>query len=226
MTVFPRISVRFGAAWLCFLPMMILQTLIAAEPSTAEDRPTLTRDPSADKGTPYNVYRVFRDEPTMEVSPFGINEGGPDFCPPNPPPPPEMEFFLDWTNYKLHRVNDDSQIRMILNGRVRSTVDLYWRLTSAAPEQGGPPHLYFLEDIFGGGSGDDIELNWQIKYYRNGVWTNWINMTVNPDNSISFIFPARGCEYPFRVRITGQPDYHQGDGHYKLELDQALLPIL
>ena len=218
-------SVKTYNRWLCLLLASLFVTLMIAELSPIWAQPQKHRDRLDDNElAPKNVYRIFRDNAFNEPNPFGINDG-PDLCPPNPPPP-EMEFYLNWTNYEVHRVNDDSGLRIILRGRVRSSVDLYWQLTSVAPEQGGPPHLYFLEDIFGREVGEDIELHWQIKIYRNGMWTNWYDMTVNQNNSISTIFPASDCIYPFRVKITGQPRYHHGDGHYKLELDQVLLPIL
>ena len=200
--------------------IMIFFMLIAL-PFQVFAQPVMNEQPRLDNNNQFQVHRVFQEADNDEPIPFDE----PNMCPPDPPPP-EMEFYLAWTNYEIHRVNDDSLIEIILNGRVRTTEDLCWKITTAAQENGGPPRLYFVEDIFNRENGSDIPLNWQIKIKRGGVWSHWHNMTVNPDNSLTYVFPQSDCRYRFRVRIRGNPIYHQGDGHYRLELNQQLIPEL
>jgi len=196
---------------------------IVALPSSIDaQQPTKTEKLNINRQQ-YNVYQVFREADNDEPTPF--DEEPPDRCPHNPPPP-EMDFYLEWTNYEIHRVNDDSQIEIILPGRVRTTENLCWRLSTAAPENGGPPHLYFVEDIFGRENGTDIPLTWEIKTKYGGHWGQWQEMTVNQDNSLTYVFPQSYCRYRFSVRIIGNPVYHQADGHYRLELNQQLTPLL
>ncbi len=209
--------------WWFFIPILALMIcFIVAFPSQTDAQPEKARKPEINRQQ-YNVHRVFREADNDKLTPF--NEESPDRCPPNPPPP-EMDFYLAWTNFEMHRVNDDSQIQIILRGRVRTTENLCWRLTTAAPENGGPPHLYFVEDIFGSENGTDIPLTWEIKTKHGGEWGQWQNMTVNQDNSLTYVFPESNCRYRFRVRIRGNPVYHQADGHYRLELNQQLTPLL
>lgn len=47
-------------------------------------------------------------------------------------------------------------------------------------------------------------------------------MTMQPDNSISTVFPPGA--HTFQVRITGVPQNHQNDGYFRLQLEQCLVP--
>ncbi len=209
--------------WCFILISALMIGLNVAAASPTDTQPTKTEKLDINRQQ-YNVHRVFLEADNDELTPF--NEEPPDRCPHNPPPP-EMRFYLDWTNYQVHRVNNDSQIEIILPGRVWTTGPLTWTLTTVAPENNGPPHLYFVEDIFGSENGTDIELTWQIRHNRCHGWSDWLNMP-NHGNSLIYVFPRSICDcgYAFEVRIIGNPVYHQADGHYRLELNQQLTPGL
>jgi len=137
--------------------------------------------------------------------------------------PASMQFSLDWTNYQIHRITNDSEIEIILSGNVTSSNSLFWTLTTASPQPGAPPNLFFIEQAFAGtGSADDadIPLTWEISL-NGGPFSP---MTIQPDNSLSVTFPSGS--HSFKVRITGAPQHRQADGYYQLVLSQSLIPSL
>lgn len=134
-----------------------------------------------------------------------------------------MQFNLDWTNYQIHRVSDDSEIEIILSGNVTSSNSLFWTLTAASPQTGAPPSLFFVEQAFAGSGSDyaaDIPLTWEISL-DGGPFKP---MAIQPDNSLSVTFPSGS--HTFKVRITGLPQRQQADGYYQLVLSQNLTPLL
>jgi len=140
-----------------------------------------------------------------------------------PDKPVSMEFNLSWTNYQIHRVTNDSEIEIILSGNVTSSNSLYWTLTTASPQPGAPPSLFFVEQAFAGSGSDysaDIPLTWEISL-NGGPFSP---MTIQPDNSLSVTFPSGS--HSFKVRITGLPQRQQADGYYQLVLSQNLIPLL
>ena len=134
-----------------------------------------------------------------------------------------MDFSIDWTNYQIHRVNDDSPIEIILPGTIDGSNTLHWNLTSCSPVPGGMPNLYFVEDALGRTGpvyGSEIPLTWEISL-DGGPFTP---LTLQPDNTLTTVFPPG--QHTFQVRITGLPEYHQSDGYYKLQLEQCIVPEL
>jgi len=137
--------------------------------------------------------------------------------------PISMEFNLDWTNCQIHRVTNDSEIEIILSGNVTSSNSLFWTLTTASPQPGAPPSLFFVEQAFAGSGSEyraDIPLTWEISL-NGGPFSP---MTIQPDNSLSVTFPSGS--HSFKVRITGAPQRQQADGYYQLVLSQSLIPLL
>ena len=134
-----------------------------------------------------------------------------------------MEVNLDWTNHKIHRLDDHSPIQVLLSGTINSDLGNIWNLVAASHLPGQDPNLYFIEDSFGRpGStyGSDISLTWEISV-DGGVFSP---MTVGPNNMLSTVFPPG--QHTFQVRITGIPQYHQEDGYYQLQLEQMMVPQL
>ncbi len=137
--------------------------------------------------------------------------------------PASMEFNLDWTNYQIHQVTNDSEIEIILSGNVTSSNSLFWTLTTASPQPGAPPSLFFIEQAFAGTGSEysaDIPLTWEISL-NGGPFSP---MTIQPDNSLSVTFPSGS--HSFKVRITGAPQHQQANGYYQLVLSQSLIPSL
>lgn len=140
-----------------------------------------------------------------------------------PDKPVSMEFNQSWTNYQIHQVTNDSEIEIILSGNVTSSNSLFWTLTTASPQPGAPPSLFFVEQAFAGsrsGYSADIPLTWEISL-NGGPFSP---MTIQPDNSLSVTFPSGS--HSFKVRITGAPQHQQADGYYQLVLSQSLIPSL
>jgi len=137
--------------------------------------------------------------------------------------PASMQFSLDWTNYQIHQVSNDSEIEIILSGNVTSSNSLFWTLTTASPQPGAPPSLFFIEQAFAGTGSEyaaDIPLTWEISL-NGGPFSP---MTIQPDNSLCVTFPSG--THTFKVRITGAPQHQQADGYYQLVLSQSLIPSL
>jgi len=137
--------------------------------------------------------------------------------------PVSMQFSLDWTNYQIHQESNDSEIEIIPSGNATSSNSLFWTLTSASPQPGAPPSLFFVEQAFAGTGSEyaaDIPLTWEISL--NGGPFN--PMTIQPDNSLSVTFPSGS--HSFKVRITGAPQHQQAEGYYQLVLSQSLIPSL
>jgi hypothetical protein len=144
-------------------------------------------------------------------------------CPPPPPDTLHLTFNLDWTNYQVHRIDDYSPIVIILSGTIISDAGNIWNLIAAPTLPGQDPILYFMEDTFGrtgAGYGSNISLNWEIAV-DGGPFNP---MSISPGSVLSTAFPPGS--HAFQVRITGIPQYHQGDGYYHLQLEQNLVPQL
>lgn len=133
-----------------------------------------------------------------------------------------MDFSIDWTNCRIHRI-DDAPIEIILSGTIDGSNGLNWNLSTAAPQSGLQPNLYFVEDVLGrtgSAYGSDIPLVWEISLDGG----DFAPMTLQPDNTLTTVFPPG--QHTFQVRITGELQPAQGDGYYYLQLEQCLLPEL
>jgi hypothetical protein len=122
-----------------------------------------------------------------------------------------MEFALDWTNDRIHRVSTKSTIVITLPGSISSPVSVIWNLNTTSPRPGKLPVSFFVEDVLGrtgSGYGANIPLTWEIAL--DGGSFNPI--AVLPDNKLIVTLPPG--DHSFRVRITGEPRHYQGDGYY------------
>lgn len=134
-----------------------------------------------------------------------------------------LQFTLDWTNSKTHRVNDGQPIEIILNGTIESNSPEIWTLFPVQPKPEITPDLHCVEDFnFEPGSGTERKtpLEWTISLDKGMPEP----MTILPNNSITYTFPEG--RHSFQVRITGKVERDQPAGYYRLQLAQSLTPQL
>jgi hypothetical protein len=164
-------------------------------------------------------YRVgnFRNFDKSQ-SPFSSGNAKPDPSDINPYEPPQMDFFLEWTNFQAHRVNPHGHLEIILNGRIQSTAPEVWNLSTVQPAVGGPPNLHFIEDMEGRHNAASIPLVWSISLDGG----DFVDLTPLPDNSLCVTFPEG--EHTFQLKTHGYIPYHNDDGYYRLQLAQSIIP--
>ena len=189
--------------------LFLIAALAFGQPPAKRPIRTISPPPTAQK-----TFLTFSDQPGLQPPRF-IDR-------PSPDPPIWMEFSINWTNCQFHRV-DDSPLEAILSGAINGSNALFWNLSTAQPQVGAPPILYYVENIFGNTNpslGSNIPLTWEIAL-DGGPFAP---MTLLPDNTLTATFPPG--PHTFQVRITGTPVYHQADGYYHLQLTQCLIPQL
>ena len=132
----------------------------------------------------------------------------------------EMECTFEWaaTHVQIHRYANYDDFYVYLDGNSCCDNGQYI-ITTPPTAVGSLDYLPFQQDMFGRtgpSNGTDIPLTWE--YSLNGA--DYLPMTDLPDNpevgvtSKYFLVPL-SCNY-WRVRISGDVIYHQGDGYYYL----------
>ena len=155
----------------------------------------------------------------VDRSPFSTGGAKPDVSDITPYEPPQMEFFLEWTNFQAHRVDPKGRLEIILNGRIQSTAPELWTLSTIHPMVGVPPNFHFIEDVEGHrGRGHSISLMWSISLDGG----DFVELTPLPDHSLCVSFPEG--EHTFSLKTYGYIPYHNDDGYYRLQLAQSIVP--
>ena len=132
-------------------------------------------------------------------------------------------FTLDWTNCQIHRVSDDQPLEIVLNGTIESNSQEIWMLSPVQPKPEITPDLHYIDGVNEGVenvSERKTPLEWSISLDKGLVEP----MTILPDNSLTYTFPAG--QHCFQVRITGKLERDQPAGYYQLQLAQSFAPQL
>jgi len=199
-----------------FLLTIVLGLVIISSDANGENTPKRT----VTKGSWQNSRTTVLGQPgtkgtIQQPPPWGAGQMGADNV--------ITEVSFSWTQCQMRRSTlDDEQLEIYLDGAISSTKPVNWSLSSAYPERGRLPKLYFVEAASARPRPDDADISLQWEISLDGGPFN--PMTIQADNSLSVTFPSGS--HSFKVRITGAPQHQQTDGYYQLVLSQNLIPLL
>ncbi len=157
-----------------------------------------------------NAPNAFKHQPQLWLM---MNQGGGR----------NMQFYLEWTNYRIHRINDATQIQVELSGMVQAGRNLHWQLYSISPEPFAPLHLYHVQGAVQENPNpytQDIPLT--LEFSLDGA--PFEPLEANYNHTFTVRFPPG--PHTFVLRFTGTPPQTLSDGYYMLQLGQQIVPTL